>query len=120
MVDLFSISRCILLHAVLASAIRRSESAIEIVTTSFKLPNRVINVKTLNEVTEFSVNIRVVTETNPAMAELVKNSAQILETMNPRVRISEISFLSKKKLKHVELTRFKTFMKSSQNVTTGL
>ena len=72
--DLFSINRCILSHAVFASAMRRSESAMKIVTTSFKLPKRVISVKTLKDVSKFSVNRRVVTETRPAMAELVKNS----------------------------------------------
>ena len=69
--DLFSINRCILSHAVLASAMWRSDSAMKIVTTTFKLPRRVINVKTLKDVSEFSVNRRVVTETRPAMAELV-------------------------------------------------
>ena len=73
--DLFSISRCILWHAVLASAIRRSESAMKSVATIFKLLKRDIKVKILNEDIESSVNSRVVTETNPTMEELVKNSA---------------------------------------------
>ena len=72
---LFSIRRSILRHAVLVSAIQRSESAIKIVTTSFKLFKRVIKVKTLKDVSEFSVNRRVVTETSPAIAELEKNKA---------------------------------------------
>lgn len=73
--DFFSIKFCILLHAVLASAMKRNASAIKIVTTIFKLVKRVSNVKTLNDVSEASVKSRAVTEMNPAMAELEKNSA---------------------------------------------
>jgi len=32
---------------------------------------------------------------NPAMALLVKNKVEILEMINPRIRIREISFLKK-------------------------
>jgi len=54
------------------------------------------SVNTLNVVSGFPVRRSVTTERSPAMAELVKKRAQILETMNPRMRIRDISFLQYK------------------------
>lgn len=95
--DFFSIKRCILLHATLASEIQRSESAINIVTAILMFDNVEISVKALNDVSEFSVRRSDMTEINPAKAELVKNRAYIPDTRNPRMRIREISFLRTKR-----------------------
>ena len=65
-----------------------------------KLKSRV---NALNDVSELSVRRSKMTEMNPAIAELVKKRAQILETMNPRIRIREISFLKTKTKRNTAL-----------------
>ena len=84
---------CILLNAIIESAIHIRLSPIKAVTKYLIFAKIESSVNTVNDVRLCSVKTSVATDRNPAMVWLMKNRTKIVEIKNPRTRIRDISFL---------------------------